>query len=170
MSLWGNKDSKTAAGTIAIAANGTVTGSSTAFTTATRVGDYIRVSGEDYLIKSISSDTAAVVVAGVPGATLTARSAGSSYTLSEKAKYVTTSEAKDSSGTSGDPVKVYGVDTNEVAAANAGAANTTETAHAGWVRRWTGTGGRSGRVQTEVLVAMSTISGDQADDTVFADS
>ena len=57
MSLWGNNDGKTASGTIAIAANGTVTGTSTAFTTETRVGDYIRAGGEDYLITAIASNT-----------------------------------------------------------------------------------------------------------------
>jgi len=169
MSLWGNKDSKTASGTIAIDAAGAVTGTTTAFTTEARVGDYIRESGEDYLITAIASDTAATVIAGVPGATLSAVSAGASYTLSEKPKSVTTSEGANTSGTQGDPTKVYGVDTAEVAAANAGSANTTEVAHAGWVRRVAGSGGRSGRVQTEVLVAMSSITGDQADDTQFAE-
>ncbi len=101
MSLWGNKDSKTATGTVAIAANGAVTGTSTAFTTESRVGDFIRVSNEDYRITVITSDTAATVVAGVVGATLTSVGAGASYTLSEKPKYVS------------DPTKVFGVDTTE---------------------------------------------------------
>ena len=101
MSLWGNKDSKTATGTVAIAANGAVTGTSTAFTTESRVGDFIRVSNEDYRITVITSDTAATVVAGVVGATLTSVGAGASYTLSEKPKYVS------------DPTKVFGVDATE---------------------------------------------------------
>ena len=63
MSLWGKNDDKTANGTIAIAANGTVTGSGTAFTTAAKVGDYIRSGGEDYLISAIASNTAGVPVA-----------------------------------------------------------------------------------------------------------
>ena len=164
MSLWGNKDSKSANGTIAIASNGTVTGSSTLFTSQAKVGNYIRVSGEDYLIKSIASNTSAVVIAGVPGATLTSRLAGSTYSLSEKPKYVTTAEAKNSSGTQGDPTKVFGVDTAETAV------NASKIAHSGWVRRVTGSGGRSGRVQTEVLVASSSISGDQNDDSQFPDA
>ena len=45
-----------------------------------------------------------------------------------------------------------------------------KVAHAGWVRRVVGTGGRSGRVQYETLVAMGTIAGDAADDTVIKDS
>lgn len=42
-------------------------------------------------------------------------------------------------------------------------------AHAGWVLRTVGTGGRAGRVQYETLVAMSSITGD-SDDTVFKDA
>ena len=38
-------------------------------------------------------------------------------------------------------------------------------AHAGWVKRTAGTGGRSGRIQYETLVAGSSITGDAADDT-----
>ena len=40
----------------------------------------------------------------------------------------------------------------------------------GWVKRTAGTGGRAGRVQYETLVAMSSITGDTADDTEFPDS
>lgn len=101
MSLWGNKDSKTATGTVAIAADGAVTGTSTVFTTEARVGDFIRVSNEDYRITVITSNTVATVVAGVVGATLTSVGAGASYTLSEKPKYVS------------DPTKVFGVDATE---------------------------------------------------------
>jgi hypothetical protein len=118
MALWGNKDSKTASGTIAIASpGGAVTGSSTSFTTQARIGDFIRVSGEDYLITAIASNTAATVRAGVPGATLTVVNAGASYTLSEKPASVTTAESAGSaSGVHGDPTKVFGMDTTEVAA------------------------------------------------------
>jgi len=164
MSLWGNKDAKTASGTLAINAGGTVTGTSTSFTTQTKVGDFIRVAGEDYVIKSIASNTSAVVTAGVRGATLSAVSPAAAYTLSEKPKYVSYSESSNSSGTQGDPTKVYGVDTTETAV------QASKIAHAGWVRRIAGSGGRTGRVQTEVLVASSSISGDQSDDTQFPDA
>ena len=43
-------------------------------------------------------------------------------------------------------------------------------AHAGWVKRTVGTGGRAGRVHYETLVAMSSISGDASDDTEFPDA
>lgn len=116
MAQWGNRDSKTASGTIAITSPaGVVTGTSTAFTTQARVGDYIRVSGEDYLITSITSDTAATVRAGIPGATLTAVGAGASYTLSEKPEFVTTSEASGSpAGVRGNPTRVFGLDVTEI--------------------------------------------------------
>lgn len=61
----------------------------------------------------------------------------------------------------------YGVDTNESQAARAGAGD--KVAHAGWVLRTEGSGGRSGRVQHETLVAMGTITGDASDDAVFED-
>ena len=43
-------------------------------------------------------------------------------------------------------------------------------AHAGWVVRKVGTGGRAGRVQYETLVAMGSITGDASDDTVLPDA
>jgi hypothetical protein len=47
-------------------------------------------------------------------------------------------------------IGVFGVDANEADVNNKGA-------HTGWVLRTAGTGGRAGRVQQEVLVAMSSI-------------
>lgn len=60
-----------------------------------------------------------------------------------------TSAVDDKSNTGQDQYgnTVFGVDANEVAAGSA--------AHTGWVRRVEGTGGRAGRVQEEVLVALS---------------
>ena len=55
----------------------------------------------------------------------------------------------------------FGVDTTEVASANG-------VAHAGWVLRTVGTGGRAGRVFQETLVAMNSITGD-GDDTGYPD-
>ena len=52
----------------------------------------------------------------MPDATLTAVNAGASYTLSEKCKFVTTSEATSTNGIHGDPTKVFGVDTTEIGA------------------------------------------------------
>lgn len=48
---------------------------------------------------------------------------------------------------------LFGIDSNEAQAAHHGL-------HTGWVLRNVGAGGRSGRVQEEVLVAMSSMNGD----------
>lgn len=47
-------------------------------------------------------------------------------------------------------VGVFGVDATEI---SLNANKTNKPAHTGWVLRTEGTGGRSGRIQTEVLVA-----------------
>lgn len=60
----------------------------------------------------------------------------------------------------------YGVDDAEMQAARAGSG--TKAAHAGWILRTEGSGGRAGRVHNEVLVAMSSMTGD-AEDAAFAD-
>ena len=111
MALWGNKDRKTADGTIAIASNGTVTGSGTAFTTQADIGNYIRADGRDYVITKIASDTSATVESGINGGAITSVSSGTGYTLSEKPAYVAQAESSGSpSGKHGDANKVYGVD------------------------------------------------------------
>lgn len=121
MSLWGNKDSKTATGTVAINASGNVTGTSTAFTTQAKIGNTIRVAGEDYEIVRINADDGANCVKVIPGkngATMTAISPAASYTLSEKPAFVAT-EGRSPFGTAGDigdSTKVYGVDTAELTA------------------------------------------------------
>tara|TARA_Y100001970_G_C14204789_1_gene843305 strand:+ start:647 stop:1120 length:474 start_codon:yes stop_codon:yes gene_type:complete len=157
MALWGNKDDKTSTGTVTIVANGNVTGSSTKFQTESKVGDYIKANNKEHRIISITSNTACKVVAGTLGATITAVGAGNNYTISEKPISVSASEV------GADANNVFGVDTTE-------AGVTQGAGHAGWVRRTAGSGGRSGRVQYEVLVAGSSISGDAGDDTEFADS
>lgn len=70
----------------------------------------------------------------------------------------------------GTTIGQYGVDVNEQRAARAEAAG-DRAAHAGWVLRTVGQGGRAGRTQTEVLVAMSTITtASDAEDTVYEDA
>jgi hypothetical protein len=51
-----------------------------------------------------------------------------------------------------------------------GSGSGTTATHAGWVRRTVGTGGRAGRVFTETLVAMGSMSSDASDDTVLPDA
>ena len=157
MALWGMADDKTSTGTVTIVANGNVTGSSTKFQTEAKVGDYIKANNKEHRIISITSNTACKVVAGTLGGTISAVGAGNNYTLSEKPVYVSASEV------GADANNVFGVDEAEVGV-------TQGAGHAGWVRRTAGSGGRSGRVQYEVLVAGSEITSDAADDTEFADS
>jgi hypothetical protein len=132
MALWGNRDSKSATGTIAIGTNGAVTGSSTLFTTEAKVGNSIRADGRDYVITKIASDTAATVESGINGGSITAVTGGTSYTLSEKPVYVAQAESATSSGDTGNSNKIFGVGDNagenyaasgsvvEVGVANAG--------------------------------------------------
>ena len=56
---------------------------------------------------------------------------------------------------SGKAVGVFGVDTTEIVYAREN--NEPRPAHAGWVLRTEGTGGRAGRVQYETLVAMGSL-------------
>jgi galactitol-specific phosphotransferase system IIB component len=127
MALWGNKDSKTASGTIAIANTGVVTGSSTSFTTQAKIGNYIRANGVDYEIVTITSNTVAKVRAGTNGAAIAVVNSGTSYTLSEKPAFVAASEASNVSGWAGagKAEAVYGVDTTEE---SAGGDNVTDVA------------------------------------------
>jgi hypothetical protein len=114
MALWGNLDRKEESGTIAIATNGAVTGSSTAFTTEAKIGNTIRADGRDYVITTITSDTACTVESGINGGAITAVTSGTSYTLSEKPVFVSQSECADSGiGNSGNALKVFGVDTGD---------------------------------------------------------
>lgn len=62
----------------------------------------------------------------------------------------------------GKAVGVFGVDANEADVDSKGA-------HTGWVLRTVGSGGRAGRVQEEVLVAMSSMTTDGNDDPVYPD-
>lgn len=165
MALWGKQDSKTATGTVSITSPAGAVTFSTAQTF--REGDVIRVGSEDYVIVTVTSTTACTVRPGVQGATMTAQTT-QAFTLSEKPMFVATAESKDNgAGISGDTTKVYGVDTAEIAVANAAGSSRAGVQHAGWVRRVAGSGNRAGRIQYETLVASGTITGDQADDTQF---
>jgi hypothetical protein len=111
MALWGNRDRNSGTGTIAIATNGAVTGTSTAFTTEAVVGNTIYAAGKQYVITSITSDTAATVEASINGGSIVEVSAGEAYSFSTKPVFVSMSESADSGiGNSGDGTKVFGVD------------------------------------------------------------
>jgi hypothetical protein len=152
MALWGNQDSKTASGTLTInGTTGAVTGTSTAFTTQAKTGNFIRVSGEDYQIVSIASDTSAIVRAGTPGATMTAVGSAVSYTLSEKPVFIS------NNGNTVKSTDVYGVDTTEI---SVGSDNVTNVAVSSGATRYLETpavtfsgGGGSSAAATATIAA-----------------
>jgi hypothetical protein len=113
MALWGNKDSKSATGTIAIADTGVVTGTSTLFTTESKVGNYIIADGVDYQIVTITSNTVAKVINGTNNGKglVTTVTGGTSYTLSEKP--VSTAHESADSFSMGRSGLVFGVDATE---------------------------------------------------------
>ena len=149
MALWGNKDSKAVTGTASfVEDSAAVVGSGTAFTTGLKIGQRIVTSDGEYKIAAIASNTA-MTLTTVFGA---ADSAGETITANEKPSYLTSADA----------AATFGVDTTE-------AGVTPQIAAAGWVLQTTGSGGRSGRVSYETLVAMRSISGD-AEDTAFPDA
>lgn len=159
MALWGKYDAKTVAGSVTVtAANATVVGVGTTLTNF-QVGDYLNVGKNEYVFTAIANATVATVRSGVNGGSLIGASSNSAYVVSEKPKFVTYSESN------GDAELVYGASTAEMAYANTADTEADAVPHSGWVRRTAGTGGRSGRVQYEVLVAGSSITGDAADDT-----
>jgi hypothetical protein len=65
---------------------------------------------------------------------------------------------------SGQTIGVYGVDSTEIAVDGG------KVAHTGWVVRTVGSGGRAGRVQTEVLVAGGIVTSNADDDAIYPDS
>jgi len=174
MALWGNKDSKTATGTIAIATTGVVTGTGTTFTTQAKTGNTITAGGRDYQIVAIASNTSATVISGTNNgnSAVNAVNAGASYALSEKPVFVAHGSA-DSIGRSGDSTKVFGIDLTE---ARLSANRAKGLKVPGWTRYTTYTDAQGNvRNKSEVLVAMNAtetaaVMSDAADDSVAADA
>lgn len=173
MALWGNKDSKTATGTVSITTAGAVTGTSTLFTTQAKTGNYITVGSSEYQIIAIADATHCTVINGVNnGNGLVTAKTAQSYALSEKPVSVA-HEAANSSGTAGNSTKVFGIDLTEARLA----ANRAKGLKVpGWTRYTTYTDAQGNvRNKSEVLVAMgalqtAAVMGDAADDSVAADA
>ena len=163
MSLWGNKDTVYSTGNVTtITTGGVVTGSGTTFSASGLVeaGQMITLGAYGGgVIKSVDSDTQLTLhsAAGLTAGTGLTQA----FNISEAPK----SSALDSHTNVNE---VYGSNPAEVAAA---AGTIYEHTHAGWVgiTTYTDTHGNT-RTKTEVLVAMSSISGDAADDSILADS
>ena len=108
MPLWGNADDKTSTGTLEIAANGLVTGTTTAFTTEAEAGDYIIANNKKYRITTISNNTICQVAAGKLGDSVAVVNSGNNYALQEAPIYVSASRVNT------DANDVFGVDTKEI--------------------------------------------------------
>jgi len=155
MALFGNKDTKAITGTVAVT-NGSaaLTGTGTAFTTELKSGNTVVIATVEYRVIAIASNTAATLHKNYAGAT----AAGLTITANEQPSHLADA----------DLAKVYGVDATEatIASNRAKGLNTP-----GWVKYTTYTDAQNTtRHKSEVLVAMSSISGDAADDAVLADS
>lgn len=155
MSAWGNKDDVASPGTVTVTGGTTVTGTGTFFANNFVVGQTITIAASGTsAINSIANSSVLTVFPAITNAS------GKQYTVSEKPKSTVNGD-----GTI-DPDKVFGVSPAEQGVA------TANTTHAGWnliKDRYTDTHGTI-RQKTEVLVAMSTITGDAADDDLLPDS
>ena len=173
MALWGNKDNVTSAGTVGLNySTGVVTGSGTAFGAAgsAQVGDVIRftkgsVYYGDAVIVSIASATSLTIGStnNLSGAAIS----GSDFTITQLPKYTIGDSSFSEKNENGADEYVFAVAEGGVDAA----LGTVYETGAGWVGVQTYTDMHGNvRVKTETLVAMSSISGDQADDAKYADS
>ena len=154
MALWGNKDALALTGTVSTTnTSATVTGSSTVFPTEVQVGDVIKINSTYAKVTGITSNT----VLTISPAWSIANTSGVSATLKQAPKHL----AAGSDATVQNVANIYGVDTTEAVA---------ETTIPGWVyvNEYTDMHGNP-RKKNEVLVAMTSISGD-AEDAVFPDT
>jgi hypothetical protein len=170
MALWGKQDGAALSqGTTLGVTNGStaVTGSGTAFLSDIKNGDTLIIASPTtpikYRVLSVTSNTALVLADNFQGTT-NASLAIAKAQIQQSPKFVYQAAVPVTG--SGSLAEVFGVD-----AVEAKVAANPKVASPGWVRVKTGTGGRSGRVTTEVLVAGRTlIAGDASDDSTFADT
>lgn len=149
MPLWGNRDSFTIPGTVDVTNTETlVVGTSTSFTANLDLGDMITISNEKYKVVSIANNTHLTISPAYSGANVT----GGTITGQDTPKTLLPEDGR----------KTFGVDVTEAQ---------VNVRDAGWVKRTTYTDihGRS-RDKREVLVAMSSITSDAADDAVYPDA
>lgn len=173
MALFGKRDSYAATGTVTFqTGNTTVVGSGTAFTTDVKVGDAIFLSSANtapgtttrYKVTGIANTTSLTVEVGYNAA----NAAGATMNVQESPTWCPTTYAGNSLINKRD---IIGVDVTEARLT----ANRALGLHTpGWTNFVAGTGGRAGRKNVEVLVAMRSMTAaaasDAADDSVAADS
>jgi hypothetical protein len=127
MSLWGNNDSVSVSGTVTITQNddlvtGNVVGSSTSFDTTTKIGNYIIAGSNTYVVTTIANATFVTVKSGKNGANVVAQSGGTSYNIQQGPAFVPLAESSDHAPDGiiqGNAELIYGVDSTEMAVANA---------------------------------------------------
>ena len=155
MALWGSRDSFALTGTASfVNTSTTVTGSGTAFDTELEVGDdIVTAAGVKYKVIGITSNTSITV----DPAWATTNASGQTITGQDTPKFMNITN----NGHYQSQRNVYGVDSTEAIA---------ETTNPGWihVNEYTDMHGNT-RKKNEVLVAMSSITGD-AEDVVFPDT
>ena len=155
MSAWGNKDDVASPGTVTVTGGTAVAGSGTFFANNFTVGQMVSVtdSGSSVIV-AIAGETAMTVSPAITNVSSKA------YTVSEKPVSLVSGD------TTTDADKVFGVSEAEQGVA------TANTHHAGWVKigdRYTDSNNNV-RQKSEVLVAMSTITGDADDDVQLPDA
>jgi len=149
MPLWGKRDSFSIAGTVNVNNTETiVVGTSTAFTANLEIGDMITISNEKYKVVSIANDTFLTIDPAFSGSNVS----GGTITGQDTPKYLLPEDGRNT----------FGVDVIEAQVNNR---------DAGWVLRntYTDIHGRP-RDKREVLVALSSITADAADDAVYPDA
>ena len=156
MSAWGNKDDVASPGTVTVSGT-TITGTGTFFANNFSVGQVINVdSGGSGVILTIANATSMTIAS----ATEMSDAVANTYTVSEKPVSVIEGDVTTTA------TQVYGVSVAEQGV------STANTHHAGWVKigdRYTDSNSNV-RQKTEVLVAMSTITGDADDDVQLPDA
>jgi len=155
MSAWGDKDDIASPGTVTVTGGTTVTGTASVFANNYTTGDVITITDSGTAtILTIANSTVCTVTPAITNV------AGKAFAVSEKPISTVVGD-----GTI-DPDKVFGVSIAEQGVA------TANTHHAGWVKiddRYTDAHGKV-RQKSEVLVAMSSITGDAADDVQLPDA
>lgn len=174
MALWGKQDAAAlSAGTTVGVTNGStaVTGVGTQFLTDLDIGDVLIITSGTTTknrVVAIASNTALTLADAFTGTTAASLAvAGVKIQQQPKSVYNDSNHVQGQANIQkGALEQVFGVDVNEAKSATG-----PKVASPGWVRKVTLTGGKAGRVQTEVLVAGRTlITGDAADDTDFPDA
>jgi hypothetical protein len=172
---------RTALAGVAISGTG---GQFTCTATTLAVGDHIKIDGTITGTGSITGHTTGKIyeVSAVTGTSPSV----TGFTVTQEDGTAVVSTAGNGTGLTYNPftiVMISGTGNNAQYFDLTGATTATAVAdlgygsgsgitatHAGWVRRTVGTGGRAGRVFTETLVAMGSMSSDASDDTVLPDA